>query len=124
VRRDCEPHRSPSLLFLGLASFVGGMVLPPFGLVLGIVAWRLVGGDLVLMDRGLMDPAGRYDTVVARQFGLLGAVTSGGFVALGLLVALAALYSTDRPPQEVPQAGLLPRQRFLGKIVVIAPSQG
>jgi hypothetical protein len=93
VRRDCVSHRGPLLvvvssaaLFLGLLSFaiflVSLTVWPlPLRVALFAVPWSagqalagtgyaLARRDLALMAAGLMDPAGRPDTVHARNMAL------------------------------------------------------
>jgi hypothetical protein len=84
-RRDCEPHRGPLVLSLGVAAlylsaylaaaplalqpalpWLPGRPLPAWclplfplaGFLLSLAAWALARHDLALMRRGRMDPAG------------------------------------------------------------------
>jgi hypothetical protein len=72
-RLDCEPHRGDMLFFLARLSISLSCValcvapLALIGLLLGIVVLLLSARDLRLMDRGLMDPAGRRLVRAARR---------------------------------------------------------
>src|SRR5947207_6260815 len=82
VRRDCEPHRSGRLLFLGRCSSVCGalslcFLLPSIvGLPLGITVWVMARRDLTAMRMGVMDPQGRSQTKQGRNHAIVGMALS------------------------------------------------
>jgi LSD1 subclass zinc finger protein len=97
VRRDCEPHRGPMVLTLGIISTVCGamsvvgwlccglaVLLSLPGLPLGIVAWVMGSRDLRQMREGTKHPEGQGQTQAGRICGIIGTITS----ALGLLVTV------------------------------------
>jgi len=92
VRRDCEPHRGRLILTLGIISLVSLAIVPPLGLVLGIIPWILGRRDIRKMRAGLMDPEGRGQTesgvacgVVSTILGGLCGVFLGGIIGFSLL---------------------------------------
>ena len=92
VRRDCEPHRGPLLLWLGGAGWVCGLtslglVAPAFlGLALGLTTQVLARRDLAKMEAGLMDPEGAGLVRKASGYGAVGALLS----LVGLLTPVCA----------------------------------
>jgi LSD1 subclass zinc finger protein len=100
LRRDCEPHRGFWVSLLGNGSTVLGALAIPLcgvpglvGLPLGIAAWVMGNADLVKMQAGLMDPAGRSRTRSGRDCGIVGLTLSGlcivGYALLFLLIRLS-----------------------------------
>jgi hypothetical protein len=99
VRRDCEPHRGPLILVLGIISTVcGGLSALSFccspiaigalaGLPLGILSWIMGARDLAKMREGVMDPEGRGNTQGGMVCGIIGTVLN----SLGLLIMLATV---------------------------------
>jgi hypothetical protein len=89
-RLDCEPHRGGLIRGLGLwaqVTCVAGLCLPwllPISLGLGLTAWLLARRDLLEMDAGLRDSAGRTATREGRK---------GGLDAAAVAVLLAALWA-------------------------------
>jgi hypothetical protein len=81
LRRDCEPHRAPLILILGIFSLVG-LSLPPIGLGLGIAAWLMGQTDLRQMRQRVMDPEGKASTRAGMNCGMIGTVLNG-LVCLG-----------------------------------------
>jgi hypothetical protein len=69
LRRDYLAHRGPWLVVLGVAALLCAIALPPVGLALGILTWRLAQSDLARMNAGQMDPAGRPTTSDAACWG-------------------------------------------------------
>jgi hypothetical protein len=96
VRRDCESHRGPLLLFGGRVFFVLSLLgvafsridplptgwLPLLALVGGAVCLWLSWHDLQQMKRGEMDPAGLTEVETAR--GLARYAIVFGLLTLGL----------------------------------------
>ena len=99
MRRDCPPHRGPTLLLLGTASYYLGFVslcvpvLVVLGLPLGLVAFWLAGRDLKQMDAGGMDPNGRAEVELAEERAWGGMVLSlvPGFYCCCFLSAMLRL---------------------------------
>src|SRR5690349_10448850 len=79
VRRDCEPHRGPLVLALGVLSLVLLSICFPVGAVLGLVAWVMGQGDLRKLKRGDMDPAGQGLTQAGWICGIIGTLLNGLF---------------------------------------------
>jgi hypothetical protein len=91
--RDCEPHRGPTVLLLGIGSLVVPFLcfgLAIFGLPLGIVAWVMGQRDLRRMDAGEVDNQGRGSTQAGMVCGIIGTVLSG--IACMVLVGLVSLF--------------------------------
>jgi hypothetical protein len=91
VRRDCEPHRSSLLLFLGTVSLVGAflscLILPGIiAIALGGGVWAAATYDLKKMRAGIMDPAGEPRTLTARE-----CATGAGLVLVLYAFAFIAL---------------------------------
>jgi predicted Zn finger-like uncharacterized protein len=82
VRRDCEPHRGPLVLTLGVLSLVMLTVCYPVGVALGLVAWVMGQADLRKIRAGNMDPAGQGLTQAGWICGIVG-------TALNALITLA-----------------------------------
>ena len=82
-RRPWEPSRGRQLRRLAIAG-LALLVFPPLGLVFSVTAWVLSHGDLALMERRQMDPAGYRATRTGWVCGLIG-------TALNLLVGLIGL---------------------------------
>lgn len=59
-----RPHRGGTILVFGVCSLLCCGLL-------GIAAWLMANEDLSLMDRGLMDPAGRGMTMAGKVLGIL-----------------------------------------------------
>ena len=87
VRRDCEPHRGPSLrllsriaLLLGVCSIPACILLLPALVALGAggTAYTLARQDLLLMEQRLMDPEGGVQTAEAKA-------NAGNAIVLALL---------------------------------------
>ncbi len=80
VRRDCVPHRGPTLLWLANAALLCGplafcLAVPGvIGLPLGVLAYVLAGRDLDKMRRGVMDPSGRKQAEQAQRRAMVGVV--------------------------------------------------
>jgi hypothetical protein len=78
VRRDCEPHRGPFLVLLGIASLFCGLasfllVLPGLvGLALGVTALVIAEKDLARMGAGRVDPDSQEETALAVTYAGLG----------------------------------------------------
>jgi hypothetical protein len=94
VRRDCAPHRGEFLLLLARVAEVFSIfflfVIPAvIGLALGITVWILVRHDLRLLQKGLMDPAGRPLLERARRRSLWAVLC-----ALPILIVLAVTWLT------------------------------
>ncbi|MCW5551728.1 MAG: DUF4190 domain-containing protein [Verrucomicrobiae bacterium] len=84
-----KPHRGTLILVLGILS----LVICGF---LGIPAWIMGKNDLLEMDAGQMDPAGRSLTNAGRICGIigcvllvLGVVIAGLIFVLGMMGAIA-----------------------------------
>ncbi len=79
------PHRGGLILSLGIASIVTSLFgCSPIALVLGGMAWVWGRRDLKAMDRGEMDPEGRWLTLAGFITGIIG-------TAIGLLMLLVAV---------------------------------
>jgi predicted Zn finger-like uncharacterized protein len=75
-RRYQEPHRSGTILGLGITGLVL-CVLPPVGLALSIIAWVMGQSDMAKMDRGEMDHSGQEATRGGWICGIIGTGLSG-----------------------------------------------
>jgi len=94
VRRDCEPHRGPLILTLGIVSIcitppgfccgIFGLLFSGIGLGLGIPAIIMGKNDLAKMTQGTMDTQGHGQTQAGWICGIIGTSLAG----LGLLVWL------------------------------------
>jgi hypothetical protein len=125
VRRDCDPHRGPLILVLGIISLVVGAlslpsflcglpiaILAPFGLLLGIGAWVMASRDLAKMAAGTMDPDGKGITLGGRICAILGTILDvlATLAVLALAAYLVFAFSTGAsgvpvaPPPAVPVA--------------------
>jgi hypothetical protein len=88
VRRDCEPHRARFLRGLGIIGVVLAYLAvctgigSPLGMVVGITVWVMAARDLAKMRKKRMDPAGKSDTIVARDCAIATVVLSVVFGAL------------------------------------------
>jgi predicted Zn finger-like uncharacterized protein len=123
VRRDCEPHRGPLLLVLGIVSlvvapmvmccyFVGPLV-PLVGLILAVVAWVLGRRDLEKMKQGVMDPEGEGVTQGGMICGIIGTVLNAlgilfGTVMLVYIVLMMTSIARMPPPGPPPAAPVRP----------------
>ena len=100
VRRDCEPHRGPLLLTLGIISLV---LLPCWmfsvvGLPLGIVAWVLGQKDERKIRAGTMDPAGLGLTQAGKVCGIVGTALNGLYVlGCGAYIAFVIYIASTQP---------------------------
>jgi hypothetical protein len=95
VRRDAEPHRSSTVLPLGIIGLVCGLMPPPvslLGLVLSVCAWLMGHRDVRLMREGVMDGRGREATTAGMICGQIGTVF-GGLWLLAFGGAMLALLS-------------------------------
>ncbi|GIW79889.1 MAG: hypothetical protein KatS3mg105_1696 [Gemmatales bacterium] len=105
-RRDCEPHRGPLILTLGILSIVigflgvctmgiGGVV----GAIIGIVGWILGQTDLKKIRHNRMDPLGHGSTHAGWVCAIIGTVISvlTSLMCVGVLV-LAVANRSARPP--------------------------
>jgi hypothetical protein len=103
LRRDCEGDRGRDLKWLGTAGLLLGMgslccpLVAVAALGVGLMACRMTGRDLQMMDSGRMDPAGRSQTLDGRTYALgalvLGALSLGLYtVPLVIAVALWAAH--------------------------------
>jgi hypothetical protein len=104
--RDCEPHRGPTVLLLGIGSLVMPFLcIAPavIGLPLGIVAWVMGQRDLRRMNRGEVDDEGRGSTQGGMVCGIIGTILSG-FVCLILagMVSLFVVAAQARKPAPAP----------------------
>lgn len=81
TRRDCEPHRAGTVLTMGILGLVMTFILPPIGLVLGLVGWVMGQGDLRKMRAGTMDPEGEGSTRAGWVCGIIGTAL-GGLITL------------------------------------------
>jgi hypothetical protein len=99
VRRDCDPHRGPLLLTLGIISLVLLICWPVsiIGLPLGIVAWVLAQKDEAKMRAGTMDPAGLGLAQAAKVCGIVGTILNGLYllgcgVYMGFVMYMASMH--------------------------------
>jgi ABC-type Fe3+ transport system permease subunit len=74
------PHRGVTILVLGIL----GIICCP---ILGIVAWIMGNNDLVEIQAGRMDPAGRDLTNIGRILGMVAV----GLAVLGLIYWIVML---------------------------------
>lgn len=80
-----QPHRGGLILTLGILS----IFISCLGLLFGIFAWVMANDDLAKMDRGIMDPSGRYTTHSGKTCGIIGVCWHAFiivFVIVGLIV--------------------------------------
>ncbi len=104
VRRDCEPHRGPLVLTLGVLSLVMLTICYPVGVVLGLAAWVLGQADLRKLRAGGMDPAGHGLTQAGWICGIVGTVLNA-LITLGCvgLFGLMFYQEANRPrPRPTP----------------------
>jgi hypothetical protein len=102
VRRDCEPHRGPLLLFLAKASLVCsllslcGGIASFVGLPLSVIIYALAKHDHRRMKIGLLDPTGAWETAQAQKIAFASMVISSLFVVFvsALLLAMALFPGT------------------------------
>jgi hypothetical protein len=85
LRRDCEPHRGPTILALGVISLVSLAVFPPLGVPFGIIAWVMGHKDLKKIRAKQMDPAGEQNTNAGRVCGIIGTIMT---ISMTLMFAL------------------------------------
>jgi predicted Zn finger-like uncharacterized protein len=104
VRRDCEPHRGPLVLSLGVLSLVMLSICYPIGAVLGLVAWVMGQSDLRKLKAGDMDPAGQGLTQAGWICGIIGTALNA-LITLGCagFIGLIWYQETNRPrPRPTP----------------------
>jgi hypothetical protein len=75
------------LLTLGVLSLVFAMSFPPIGVILGLCAWIMGGGDRKLIQTHRMDPDGAGNTyagwvcgIIGTLLGLVTTFTCGAFI--------------------------------------------
>jgi hypothetical protein len=101
VRLDCEPHRGPTLVWLGRLSLwiiasamlVGAVALLPI-IPLAITVLVLASRDRARMRAGTMDPAGEGPTRKAARYAVAALAMLALFVlAVGGLIAYAIFFT-------------------------------
>jgi len=109
VRHDAEPHRGGTVLGLGVASLVLGMIyfFALIALPLGIAAWVMGRHDLRKMEEGVMDPNGRKKTKDGWLCGLIGTFVSlfYALISLGFIVLFVVAESQPAAPAPPPVGG-------------------
>ncbi len=83
--RTVKPHRSGTVLGMGILSIISLCL----GLVFGLSAYLMGTSDLADMDEGRMVCSGRTPTKVGRTFGIIG-------IVLGLLWIVAIIVAIVR----------------------------
>jgi hypothetical protein len=112
VRRDCDPHRGPLVLVLGIISIVAapavmccyflGPVVPLVGLGLGIPAWVLGRRDLERMKQGTMDPEGEGVTQGGMICGIIGTILNGIGALFGIAILIYIIFMVTVAVKTVP----------------------
>jgi predicted Zn finger-like uncharacterized protein len=98
VRADAEPHRGGTVLALGIASLILGMmyVFAFIALPLGLTAWLMGRRDLYKMDEGLMDPNGRKKTKDGWLCGLVGTFVSVLYALLTVFYVIMMIFAQNQ----------------------------
>jgi hypothetical protein len=114
VRRDCEPHRGPLVLVLGIISIVAapavlccyflGPAVPLLGLCLGIPAWVLGRRDLAQMKQGSMDPEGEGITQGGMICGIIGTIMNGVGALFGIAMLIYIIFVFSVAVKSMPTA--------------------
>jgi len=102
VRRDCEPHRGPFLLFLGQLSLIGGSLAfcffwpGLFAFFLANAVIQMARRDLRKMQAGLMDPEGEGATMQAKERAALGMMLAVLFLGIWIVIVLCLYVGSRR----------------------------
>ncbi len=85
-----EPHRGTAILVLGILSITFTLTFwcSPLGLGFGIAAWLMSRKDLLKMDQGIMDPAGRQISMGGKVCAIVGMILSLCMFVLAVLYLL------------------------------------
>lgn len=80
-RNSWAPHRGSKIMTFAIL----GIVIPLGGIVFGIIAWKMGGGDLEQIRDGKMDPTGRGVTMAGKIVGTVATFANPAFWALQVL---------------------------------------
>jgi hypothetical protein len=118
VRRDCEPHRSSTILVLGIISILCSALVPCcgaiglvsfiIGLSVGIPGWVMGSRDLAKMRAGEMDPRGERATRNGRTCAIIGVVLNIVGIVLAVMfqvIMWTVVMPSMTPPSPTPPPG-------------------
>jgi hypothetical protein len=100
VRRDAEPHRSGTVLTLGIISLVGTVFCPLVGLAMGLAAWVMGQSDLRKIRAGQMDRDGESTTQSGWVCGIIGTCLNGllSLCCVGYFAVIGYAINSATPP--------------------------